>query len=292
MKDDSQFWDYELESEYPLQMIPYTTRKVDDVLHWHDYLEIGLCVEGTGTFRFASRTYPITPGDIFIINNYEQHVAISSQNTKDLSFIFIVFLSKLITPVGSSLFANEYLAPFWSGSEQFLHRLPATLYISNQVSAEIQSMFKIWQSKPMAYRHLCESSLRRILALLLSFYGYQQDEEHSKLLNLRMRLQRAISYIQENACKQITLAESAAQVDMSSSYFRHNFAKAMSISFSEYIGLLRISKARDLLIKTDMSVASIVEQVGYSNEYYFYSLFKRHMHMTPTQYRMQYQNLS
>ncbi len=144
----------------------------------------------------------------------------------------------------------------------------------------------------MAYRHLCESSLRKILALLLLFYGYQQDEEHSKQLNLRMRLQTAISYIQENACRQITLAEAAEQVNMSSSYFRHSFTKAMSISFSVYIGLLRISKARDLLIKTDLTVASIVEQVGYSNEYYFYSLFKRQMHMTPTQYRLQYQNLS
>jgi two-component system response regulator YesN len=153
-------------------------------------------------------------------------------------------------------------------------------------------MYEIWQNKSMAYRHLCESSLRKILALLLSFYGYQQDEEHSSLLNLRMRLQKAISYIQENAYRHITLGQVAAQVDMSSSYFRHNFTKAMSISFSEYIGLLRISKARDLLIKTDMTVASIVEQIGYSNEYYFYSLFKKQMHMTPNQYRIQYQNLS
>jgi len=118
MENDSQFWAFELESDYPLQMISYATRKTDDVLHWHDYLEIGLCVEGTGTFKFSSRTYPVAPGDVFIINNYEQHVAVSSQSTKDLTFIFIVFLSKLITPVGSSLFANEYLAPFWRESER------------------------------------------------------------------------------------------------------------------------------------------------------------------------------
>jgi len=292
MQNDSQYWAFELESDYPLQVISYSTRKTDNILHWHDYLEIGLCIEGTGTFKFASRTYPVASGDIFIINNYEQHVAFSSQSTKDLTFIFIIFLSKLITPVGSSLFTNEYLTPFWHGSELCSHRLPATLHISSQVSSEIQDMYRIWQSKSMAYRHLCESSLRKILALLLSFYGYQQDEAHSKLLNLRMRLQKAMSYIQENACRQITLAEVAAQVNMSSSYFRHSFTKAMSISFSEYIGLLRISKARDLLIKTDVTVASIVAEVGYSNEYYFYCLFKRHMHMTPDQYRKQYQNFS
>ena len=43
--------------------------------NWHDYLEIGLCVEGAGTFKFSSMTYPIALGDVFIINNYEQHVA-------------------------------------------------------------------------------------------------------------------------------------------------------------------------------------------------------------------------
>ncbi|MGM0432106.1 MAG: AraC family transcriptional regulator [Spirochaetota bacterium] len=284
----SRYWAFDLEEDFPLQLLAYETDKVQDILHWHDYLEIGLCTGGSGTFRFSHTSYPVGAGDVFLINNYEQHVAVTEQRRSPVSFIFIIFLPDIITPPGSSLFASEYLAPFWHESKHFRHRLEADHPIAQRIAEEITEMRTHWDERPLAYRHLCESSLRKVLALMLSFYGFKQDTAHTKQLQRRMRLQHALSYIQEHSCEQISLGDAACQINMSSSHFRHCFKQTMFISFSEYVGLLRISKARDLLIKTDMTVKDIVAQVGYTNEYYFYSLFKKHMHMTPSEYRTRY----
>lgn len=43
-----------------------------------------------------------------------------------------------------------------------------------------------------------------------------------------------------------------------------------------------------MLVETDLSVAEIAERLSYSNAQNFIRLFKKHMDITPGQYRKQY----
>ncbi len=46
--------------------------------------------------------------------------------------------------------------------------------------------------------------------------------------------------------------------------------------------------AKRMLVETDISVAEIAERLSYSNAQNFIRLFKKHMDITPGQYRKQY----
>ena len=71
-------------------------------------------------------------------------------------------------------------------------------------------------------------------------------------------------------------------------YFSTMFKKETGITISEYIVQTRMEKAKELLRFTNMSVASICEQVGYADVKSFTRNFKKSTGMKPSEYRKIY----
>jgi YesN/AraC family two-component response regulator len=62
------------------------------------------------------------------------------------------------------------------------------------------------------------------------------------------------------------------------------FKQINGMNFIDYLTLLRIEKAKELLSNTDMKVNEIAEHIGYQPSY-FIRLFRKFEDMTPGQYR-------
>lgn len=80
----------------------------------------------------------------------------------------------------------------------------------------------------------------------------------------------------------------ATDMNMSLSNFSHYFKKNMGRTFSEYLSVLRLEKAKNLLETTDMTLTDIAEQCGYLNGSAFMRSFKKQTGITPTVYRNEY----
>ena len=59
------------------------------------------------------------------------------------------------------------------------------------------------------------------------------------------------------------------------------------ITFTDYIAKQKLEMAKQLLAETNLTVAEIAERLSYSNAQNFIRLFKKHMEITPGQYRKQ-----
>lgn len=81
--------------------------------------------------------------------------------------------------------------------------------------------------------------------------------------------------------------EIAAMVHVSPGYLGRIFKKEMSLSLSDYIMKKRISVAKQLLLKTGLSITEVSSRVGFSYSSYFTKLFKEQVGMTPQEYRQQ-----
>jgi AraC-like DNA-binding protein len=57
------------------------------------------------------------------------------------------------------------------------------------------------------------------------------------------------------------------------------------MSAIDYIAKIRIDKARALLVETDMDIKEIAYRLGFSNQQYFSTLFKKATNMSPSSYR-------
>ena len=85
-----------------------------------------------------------------------------------------------------------------------------------------------------------------------------------------------MAYISDMSClsKQIENFFASLLVSVRSlNYFSSLFKKTFKINFINFITQLRIEKARELYLNTDMKIYEIAEQVGYSDWRYFYRVY-------------------
>lgn len=82
--------------------------------------------------------------------------------------------------------------------------------------------------------------------------------------------------------------ELAAMVHVSSGYLGRIFKKQTGMALTDYIIKKRIVVAKQLLIKTNLSITDISARVGISYSSYFTKIFKEQVGMTPQEYRQQH----
>ena len=82
------------------------------------------------------------------------------------------------------------------------------------------------------------------------------------------------------------LAESIAKTGFDKDYFRRCFKDATGKTPNQHLTDLRINRAKQLLSDNKMfSVASIAENCGFSDSLYFSTCFKKHVGVSPLNYR-------
>lgn len=98
-------------------------------------------------------------------------------------------------------------------------------------------------------------------------------------------LARSIRYIHSSYHTDIRIPELAKMENISHSHYIVLFKKRYGLSPTAYIVNLRLNIACDFLKTTDMSVKQIASSVGYEDPHFFSKLFKRHVGVSPQQYR-------
>jgi transcriptional regulator GlxA family with amidase domain len=99
------------------------------------------------------------------------------------------------------------------------------------------------------------------------------------------RVQRVIQMIEEDIRANFALAELARAVNLSPSYLCHLFKSETGMAPTHYVKVLRMTKAKELLETTFMSVKEIATRIGAHDGSHFVRDFKRQYKVTPTQYR-------
>src|SRR5690242_8983560 len=92
-------------------------------LHTHACMEIGCCLSGTGRFYFSNKTYEVRPGDLFVVNHLEHHIA-QADPDDPCAFLFLFFDPALLTD------HTRLLAPFLYRTQAFPNKIDAAEPIS------------------------------------------------------------------------------------------------------------------------------------------------------------------
>lgn len=97
-------------------------------------------------------------------------------------------------------------------------------------------------------------------------------------------IQKAVNYINNNYNRPITLNEVSNYVYLSSSYLSTLFKTEMNESFKNYLNKLRIEHSKSLLTTTNNSIIDVASAVGFDNQNYFSTVFKKYTNMSPKEY--------
>lgn len=96
-------------------------------------------------------------------------------------------------------------------------------------------------------------------------------------------LQQVINYIHEHLEKNLSLAELAAVVQLSSWHFAHLFKKSTGVSPHRYHVQCRVERAKQLLLK-GLEIAEVAQTVGFTSQGHLNYHFKRLVGTTPRKF--------
>lgn len=127
-----------------------------------------------------------------------------------------------------------------------------------------------------------------LFALTLRCASESADAPRGLLaLAQRPRLQPAIAAMFDEPAHPWTLPALAARCHMSRATFVRHFEEALGRSPADVLTEIRMTLAGRKLAQTRLSVAEIGEAVGYQSDAAFQRVFKRHVGVTPAQWRAQ-----
>jgi AraC family transcriptional regulator len=128
-------------------------------------------------------------------------------------------------------------------------------------------------------------SLTQVLIIhLLRNYSSSTPQiapQHNGLTAIQLR--QTIDYIQTHLDQNLSLAEIAEVINISPTYFSSLFKRATGNSPHQYVIQQRVERAKELLKTTDLAIASIAFQVGFSSQSHLTQHFKRLTGSTPKQ---------
>jgi AraC-like DNA-binding protein len=101
---------------------------------------------------------------------------------------------------------------------------------------------------------------------------------------------RAIAYANDHYLEDIKLLDVAEAMGVSYHHLSHTFGAVSGFSFREYLTLLRVNRARELLRDQTLNITRISSSSGFSEHKHLDAAFKKYFATTPTQYRKKYMN--
>lgn len=117
------------------------------------------------------------------------------------------------------------------------------------------------------------------IRLLLDRYGTEGTEEYDPLVeNIK-------SFIRENTAYDFTVEDLAQRFGYNPKYLGRLFAQHAGCTVKQFCTSIRVNKAKELLTKTNLSIADIARQVGYDYVTYFDRVFLEATKLSPGQYR-------
>jgi AraC-like DNA-binding protein len=98
-------------------------------------------------------------------------------------------------------------------------------------------------------------------------------------------LEGVLAFLRKNLARPLALVDLAREGRMSKFAFVRKFRRLRGRTPMEELRLLRLDRARTLLLTTSLPVKAIAPEVGIGDEYQLSKLFRRHFNLAPSQLR-------
>lgn len=275
-------FDFAFKKEFPVNV--KTTLGIDEgfnVLHRHSSIEICYIKEGTGKQIIGQKQYDFAPGDIFVVDSNEVHLAYEDVD----AIIDVFFFEPEFLWLGSSYSFSFYKA-FWAAGKHYDCKIDkSNSDVYDPFLSLIKNIKREFLGNKNGYQMMIKLYLLEISVLLQRELISIDSEQHKKKMKDCTHLKPVFEYIDQNYHNKVTLGELASLAHMSVTSFCTSFRYFTGISPLEYIIRDRILNAARMLRETDMKVIHIALECGFRSIPHFIECFKKSTGQPPNCYR-------
>lgn len=102
------------------------------------------------------------------------------------------------------------------------------------------------------------------------------------------KIVRAMQAIESNIAGAVRVSAIAKSAGVSPSRFVHLFKEKTGVTFTDYVIMRKMERAKRLLEASSLSVTDVAFECGYANQSYFSTAFRKAAGMTPKAYQKQH----
>lgn len=250
-----------------------------DYLHFHNYMEIGLCHYGEGEVILDEKHYRFTEESIVIIPPNVPHTTNSDKGTKaywewlylDIDTILLEMYQK--EPMSVKKMRDKIY-------DQPLYLSKGTQPVMSEI---INNMVREMGEKKYLYKESVKGLLRMAVVEMLRMIDFEY--EMNKRKQKTVIITPAMEYVEEHYAENVKIIDMANACNISESHFRRVFLEIMNMRPLDYVNLVRIQRSCELIKKTDYSMEDIAYKTGFINVSTFNRNFKRILDKTPYQWK-------
>lgn len=245
-----------------------SNRAVDKsfALHWHNYIELELITAGSGYQILNGQHIELSRGCLSLLRPTDFHQVEPGEN-----------LHLLNMAIDDTLLSEDMLrqitAPqilFFRMDEQELMPLEQLLLLSSQESTSAVP-------DQQYLKHLLMCILLRILRLM--------PDSSNPVSTVERPIQASLLYLHVHFRENPRLSDVAKIAHYNTSYFSSVFHRETGMTYSEYLNMLKITYAKELLLSTELKISDVYYKCGFSSHSNFLRLFREQTGLTPMQFR-------
>lgn len=225
-------------------------------LHWHDHYEMEIVLEGSGSYSVNGVQYPLRRGSVYFVTPVDFH-----QVSGELTIYNIAFDESMLSGEAMKLLVGgDFATVVHYGEEDFAF----LELLASRLLEEFNGA-----------RPLRLPIERALLETILIGFLRRIDLSEGELARSDSAVMRAVAYIRFNFKNKLTLADVAAEVNLTPNYVGEIFLKKMGVSFNQYLMQTRLNYAKSLLVRGEVSVQAAAQDAGFASQTYFSDCFKR-----------------
>ena len=254
-------------------------------LHYHDTLELGLCVQGHGICRVEDTEFPFGPGDAQVIFPFQRHL--SKSVGPDSSHWYWLNLD----PVTLLSAWNPAAAP---GIEEAYFRQMGIYGIFSpseqpRLAEQVSRIIRVDSVAEPLPEHRSDYLCANLYVLILELYRASialpklNLAPESRFLTLRPALNAIENGLSGGDMPSVSRL--ADLCGMSEATFRRAFHTSIGQAPGDYISACRLRRAQLALVFSEQSILEIALNAGFDDPSGFYRCFRHQCGMSPSTYR-------
>lgn len=274
--------------------------------HFHNQYEIILFLCDGALLEIGDRSYHVSKGDLFFINNREYHRT-SGAEGKDYNRYVLMFEPELLEPM-SQAFNYDFGMFFENRSDDFLHKL----YLEGENLKKVEKLLSIIETNINSGNSEEASvkirlSILELITTVNEMYRFFMNEKRSQEstsgleraeyedgrfkdpILYRERVEQIKKYIAAHVEEKLDLDEISGKFYMNRYYLSHYFKKETGFTVLQYVTNQKIIAAKALL-KEGNSVTDVASRLSYNSDSHFIAVFKKSTGITPKKYAQNKKN--
>jgi AraC-like DNA-binding protein/mannose-6-phosphate isomerase-like protein (cupin superfamily) len=229
------------------------------------------CLEGKGQVQIGKRHYQLSPDDFIIIPASVPHNY--SADEKDSWTIYWIHFKGMI----ANAVVDAMIAQF-KGHRGTITYQQKRVQLFDDIYGNLE---RGYGNDNLNYANMC-------LWHFLSSFLYDEKFNLSERKESKQDtvIEPSINFMQQHLSEMLRLSDIAESVNVSVPHYSFLFRQKTGFAPMEYFNQLKIQKACQYLLFTDLRIKEIAEQLGIEDPYYFSRMFTRLMGISPKEYRI------